>query len=103
MGLRFRKSINIGNGFRINFNKKSVGLSVGTKGARYTIYSEGRKTSSIGIPGTGLYWTETKTGNNKDSNRKSNILGCLVWILFLPFLLIYYIFKFIINGIKKLI
>ena len=31
MGLRFRKSINLGGGLKLNFNKKSAGLSFGTK------------------------------------------------------------------------
>ena len=51
MGLRFRKSIKIGNGAKLNINKKSVGLSVGGKGARYSVNSSGRRTKSVGIPG----------------------------------------------------
>ena len=44
MGLRFRKSIKLGNGAKLNINKKSVGLSVGGKVARYTVNSLGRRT-----------------------------------------------------------
>lgn len=54
MGLRFRKSIKIGGGAKLNINKKSVGMSVGGKGARYSVNSSGRRTKSVGIPGTGL-------------------------------------------------
>lgn len=43
MGLRFRKSIKIGNGVKLNIGKKSVGFSVGGKGARYTVNSSGRQ------------------------------------------------------------
>ena len=43
MGLRFRKSIKLGGGARLNIGKKSVGLSVGGKGARYTVSSSGRQ------------------------------------------------------------
>lgn len=32
MGLRFRKSINLGCGFRINFSKSGIGYSFGGKG-----------------------------------------------------------------------
>ena len=36
MGLRYRKSINLGGGFRVNFSKSGVGYSWGTKGYRVT-------------------------------------------------------------------
>ena len=41
MGLRFRKSIKIAPGVKMNIGKKSVGISVGTKGARMSINSSG--------------------------------------------------------------
>lgn len=65
MGLRFRKRIKICKGLSFNINKDSVGLSVGTKGAHYTVNSKGRKTASVGIPGTGLYYTQSTTANTK--------------------------------------
>jgi len=94
MGLRFRKSINLGNGARLNINKKSVGVSIGTKGARYSVNSDGRKTMSIGIPGTGVYWTKSSTKSKKRKNKDGSIFGCLGWILFflsLCFILYYFI------------
>lgn len=72
MGLRFRKRIKICKGLSFNINKDSIGLSVGTKGARYTINSKGRKTASVGIPGTGLYYTESTVGNKKQINVKKS-------------------------------
>jgi tetratricopeptide (TPR) repeat protein len=42
-----------------------VGLSFGVPGARYTINSKGRRTVSAGIPGTGLYATETLSSGRK--------------------------------------
>ena len=59
MSLRFRRSIKIIPGVKINFNKNSVGLTLGGRGAHYTINSSGRRTSSIGIPGTGIWWQES--------------------------------------------
>ena len=41
-------------GVRLNFNKDSIGMSFGVPGARYTVNSKGRRTASVGIPGTGL-------------------------------------------------
>lgn len=76
MGFRFRKSINLGGGMRLNLNKKSAGLSFGGKGFRYSINTNGRRTASAGIPGTGLYFTQTSGGGNsshkQNSNNKSN-------------------------------
>lgn len=42
--------------FRINFSKKGVGHSVGTRGARYTRSADGRCAMTFRIPGTGLSW-----------------------------------------------
>lgn len=65
MGLRFRKSFKIIPGVKVNLNKKSTSITFGGKGVHYTINSKGTKTKSVGIPGTGLYYTET-------SNQKQN-------------------------------
>lgn len=94
MGFRFRKSIKIAPGLKINFNKKSVGATLGTKGAHYTINSSGRRTSSVGIPGTGISYTESsgptsKTttkqkstkSNSNESNSKGVGKGCLTGTL----------------------
>lgn len=62
MGLRFRKSFKIAPGVRLNLNKKSVGVSIGGKGARYSISSSGRRTASVSVPGTGISYSKTKTG-----------------------------------------
>lgn len=78
MGLRFRKSINLGGGVKLNVSKKSVGISAGVKGARVSINSKGRKTTSVGIPGTGVSYVSTsnisKGKSNNTNNNKSNIL-----------------------------
>ncbi len=72
MGFRFRKSVKLSKHIRINFNKNSVSTTFGTKGMHYTVSSNGRKTKTVGIPGTGLYYTETSSGNSKNSNTASN-------------------------------
>ncbi len=68
MGLRYRKSINLGGGFRINLSKSGVGYSWGTKGFRYTKTASGRTRKTYTIPGTGIsHVTEKKNVSN--SNR----------------------------------
>lgn len=74
MGLRFRKSIKLGKHTRLNLNKKSFGVSFGGKGARFTLNSKGRRTSTFGIPGTGLSYTTTSGGKEK-SRSKSKAKG----------------------------
>jgi pentatricopeptide repeat protein len=52
--LRARKSIKIAPGLKLNLNKKSIGVSVGPRGAHYSINSKGNTTRTAGIPGTGI-------------------------------------------------
>lgn len=71
MGFRFRKSINLGGGFKVNLSKSGVGHSWGTRGLRYTKTARGKKRRTLSIPGTGVsYVTESggKTGTSKPGN-----------------------------------
>lgn len=54
MGLRFRKSIKIANGVKLNVSKSGVSLSLGKKGLHYSINSKGKSTATASLPGTGL-------------------------------------------------
>ena len=65
MAMRFRRSIKIAPGIKVNFNKNSIGVSVGPKGAHVSVNSKGQKSESIGIPGTGLSYV------NRSSAKKS--------------------------------
>jgi hypothetical protein len=55
--LRFRRSINIIPGVRLNLNKSGASVSLGVRGAHYTIGAKGARTT-VGIPGSGLSWTQ---------------------------------------------
>lgn len=57
---RFRRSIGLGAGVRLNVNKRSLGLSFGVPGARLSLNTDGRRTASIGVPGSGLYFVDSK-------------------------------------------
>ncbi|MBQ8279243.1 MAG: DUF4236 domain-containing protein [Roseburia sp.] len=74
MGLNFRKSINLGKGFKLNIGKKSVGISGGVKGARVSLSSSGRKTATFSIPGTGLSYSVNLNNlfKGKSSKKKSS-------------------------------
>lgn len=74
MGFRFRKSFKVAPGIKLNFNKKSTGVTFGDKGLHYTVNSSGKSTMSAGIPGTGLYYTESsdKSYNGSYNNRRDS-------------------------------
>lgn len=57
MGLRFRKSINIGP-LRINLSKSGVGFSLGVKGFRVGRSAKGKTTATVSLPGTGLSYVQ---------------------------------------------
>lgn len=66
MGFRYRKSINLGGGFRINLSKSGVGYSWGTKGYRITKTASGKIRQTYSIPGTGISYV-SETGQNRNS------------------------------------
>lgn len=66
MGWRFRKSVKLPLGFRINFSKTGIGYSWGMKGYRKTVTANGRLRTTYSIPGTGIsYVEEEKIGKEE--------------------------------------
>ena len=57
MGLRFRRSIKIAPGVRVNLNKKSASVTFGPKGLKHTVSTTGKSHTTVGVPGTGLSYT----------------------------------------------
>ncbi|MFP7494943.1 DUF4236 domain-containing protein [Terribacillus saccharophilus] len=66
MGLRMRKSFKVAPGVRLNVSSKSMGISAGTKGLRYSVNSKSGSRMTASIPGTGISYS---TGSSK---RKSS-------------------------------
>lgn len=65
MALRFRRSIKIAPGLKVNLGKRGVSLSAGVRGASVTVGSRGTY-GNIGIPGTGLsYRTRIDSGGER--------------------------------------
>ena len=69
MGFRYRKSFNVGGGFRINVSKSGVGYSWGTKGFRVTQTSGGRLRKTYSVPGTGFSYVSETVSKRKRSNQ----------------------------------
>ena len=67
MGWNYRKSINLGGGLRLNFSKSGIGLSGGIKGFRISNGPRGTRLHAS-IPGTGIYYTKTLSGNKRRSS-----------------------------------
>ena len=67
MGFRFRKSIKIAPGVKMNLTKRGVGTTIGTRGAHLSVHSSGKKTTSVGVPGSGFsYVSSTSTHSRKN-------------------------------------
>jgi hypothetical protein len=56
MGFRFRRSLKILPGVRLNFGKRGVSTSIGVRGAHVTFGKTGTRTT-VGLPGSGLSYT----------------------------------------------
>ncbi|WP_133016265.1 DUF4236 domain-containing protein [Clostridium cuniculi] len=75
MGFRFRKSINLGGGFRINLSKSGIGYSFGVPGYRVTKTAKGKTRKTYSIPGTGISYIQEskKVQKNKTYNNSNNL------------------------------
>lgn len=78
MAFRFRRTIKIAPGIRLNFGKSGASVSIGTRGASITVGKSGVY-SNVGIPGTGMSW-RTKLGDTTpekaaESSREKSATG----------------------------
>jgi hypothetical protein len=56
MGLRYRRSIRLAPGLRINLSKTGGSVSVGTRGSTVNLSERGTK-ATMGLPGSGLSYS----------------------------------------------
>lgn len=78
MGWRFRRSVQVIPGVRLNFSKRGVATSVGVKGAHVTL-GKGRVTSTVGVPGTGISYSATAQRDQQVTSASPS----RGWLLFL--------------------
>jgi len=57
MATRFRRTLKLAPGLRLNVGKRGLSLSAGTRGAKVTFGGKGGTRTTIGLPGTGLSHT----------------------------------------------
>ena len=57
MGFRFRRSIRLLPGVKLNLSKSTPSLSLGPRGLHYTIGAKGNR-FTVGLPGSGMSYTD---------------------------------------------
>ena len=72
MSLRYRKSIEIIPGVKLNINKKSSSITVGGKGFHVTKNTNGRTTTTVNLPIEGLSYTHVNSKNKTSSTSESS-------------------------------
>lgn len=70
MGFRIGKSFTLSKGVRLTASKSGLGVSFGVRGARYSVHSSGRRTKSIGVPGSGVRYQTTSRGPARPKTRR---------------------------------
>lgn len=71
MGMKFRKSINLGGGTRLNVSRSGVGVSTGVKGFRVSTNTSGRSRVTASLPGSGLSYTKEYGSSGSSGNSQS--------------------------------
>lgn len=69
MPTRFYRRVRLGKGATLNVGKTGVSLSLGVRGAHITLGGAGGTRATVGIPGTGLFWTQNFTAEEKRQAR----------------------------------
>lgn len=77
MGFRFRRSLKLFPGLRLNVGLGGLSLSAGRPGAMFNFSSRGAK-ATFGIPGTGFAWSTTSGGGIPSRYRQPSTGGVAV-------------------------
>ncbi len=80
MGFRFRKSIRILPGVRLNVGNRSSSVSLGGRGLTFNVGKKGTRTT-VGLPGTGLSHSTYKPYKNATPSSASAGNGIGGWLL----------------------
>ncbi|MGI0490008.1 DUF4236 domain-containing protein [Pantanalinema rosaneae CENA516] len=81
MAFRFRRSMKIMPGVRLNLSKRGASVSLGPKGMKHTIGPGGRRTT-VGVPGSGFSHPTIHRRKQKPSAGAPTIWGFFL-LLFL--------------------
>jgi hypothetical protein len=78
MGFRFRRSIRLGGGLRINLSKSGASLPVGRPGATVNLGRRGAR-ATVGLPGSGLSYSTTLHRGRRKSSAGSVVAGIVIF------------------------
>jgi hypothetical protein len=94
MGFRFRKSVKLFPGVKINLGKTGVTTTIGGPGASINVGKRGTR-GTVGIPGTGISYSENLSPSQSPSNRlpspKATAASSgrgLIWIVLIIFIVV---------------
>ena len=66
--LRFRRTLRVAPGIRLNLSKSGLSTSFGPRGLHYTV-GHGRRRTTVGLPGTGVSYTTYSPSHARQSRR----------------------------------
>ena len=78
MGFRFYRRIRVAPGFRVNLSKSGLSVSAGGRG-HWLTFGPGGNRATVGLPGTGLSYTENLGGR---------LFGIIVVLAIIGFILL---------------
>ena len=73
MGFRFRRTVRLAPGLRLNLTKSGSSLSVGARGDSLNLGHDGSRRLTVGLPGTGVSYRA-----NLGSGQRQGGLGALL-------------------------
>ncbi|MBY0578444.1 MAG: DUF4236 domain-containing protein [Burkholderiales bacterium] len=90
---RFRRRIKIIPGLWLNLSKSGVSTSIGGKGLTVNL-KDGKTKTTIGLPGTGMSYSETLTDSHKPEDGKQpepsgQIAHPFFWIILFTAIIVY--------------
>lgn len=90
MGFRFRRSIKLLPGLRLNLSKSGVSTSIGGPGATLNVKADRKPRVTVGLPGTGISYTTTldlsaTAKMEAQTPRDAEATGLAGWLLLLLF------------------
>lgn len=94
MGLRFRKSIKVADGVKVNIGTKSAGVSVGGKYGGVSFNTKSGTNVHASAPGTGLSYTK-KIGSKKKGKKSeaSKIGSTILTVVIVIFAILFVVYK----------
>ena len=92
MGLRFRRRIKIFPGVWFNLSKSGISTSIGGKGLTVNLKG-GKAKTTVGLPGTGLSYSETNTGNADEQAQGRRTFPAWLWFSLIVIIALVFVFK----------